>query len=160
MSHSSNDPHVFECHLVWTGASQGHRADYQRYSREHRLDLAGKPSIVGTASPAFRGDPALPNPEDLLVAALASCHFLSYVALCASARIEIVSYEDDARGRMVKFSGGMRFSEVVLRPKVVLAPGSDVDKARALHEKAHAQCFIANSVNFEVRHEPDVRAGA
>ena len=90
--------------------------------------------------------------------ALSSCHFLSYVAICARARLPVVSYEDDATGTMDMKDGRMRFVEVTLRPRVVVAAGADLDKARRFHETAHGQCFIANSVNFPVRNEPVVTA--
>ena len=152
--------HHFACHLVWTGAARGDTADYARYSREVRVDIEGKPPLALSASPAFRGDPALHNPEDLLVASLSSCHFLSYIALCARGGIVVLAYEDDARGTMARVGPSIRFTEVVLRPRVTVAPGADLDKARALHERAHAECFIASSVNFDVRHEPTIVVAA
>jgi len=145
---------------VWTGAVKGGSTSYETYSREYRLDLKGKPSIRGTAAPVYRGDPSLPNPEDLLVASLSACHFLSYVALCARAGINVIAYEDEAEGTMDKVDRVERFTEVRLRPKVTVAPGSDPEKARALHERAHAICFIANSVNFPVRNEPTITVAA
>jgi organic hydroperoxide reductase OsmC/OhrA len=150
------ESHIFECHLVWTGAKNGGTKDYEAYSREVRVDFKGKPSLAGSAAPEFRGDSALHNPEDLLVAALSSCHFLSYAALCARSGVVMVAYEDDATGTMEKVNRTIRFTEVVLRPKVTIADDSDPEKAQALHEKAHALCFIANSVNFPVRNEPSV----
>jgi organic hydroperoxide reductase OsmC/OhrA len=148
--------HHFACHLVWTGADRGATTDYERYSREVRADVDGKPPLALSAAPAFRGDPALHNPEDLLVAALSSCHFLSYAALCARSGVSVVAYEDDATGTMDRVDGVTRFTEVVLRPRVTLAAGSDAAKARALHERAHAICFIASSVDFPVRNEPTI----
>ena len=148
--------HHFACHLLWTGADRGGTTGYDRYSREVRVDVEGKPPLALSAAPAFRGDGALHNPEDLLVAALSSCHFLSYAALCARSGIEVVAYEDDATGTMDRVDGVTRFTEVVLRPRVTLAPGADADKARALHERAHAICFIASSVDFDVRNEPTI----
>jgi len=151
--------HHFGCHLVWTGAESGGTTGYERYSREVRVDVNGKPPLALSAAPAFRGDGALHNPEDLLVAALSSCHFLSYAALCARSGIVVVGYEDDATGTMDRVDGVTRFTEVVLRPRVTLAPGApggDADKARALHERAHAICFIASSVDFDVRNEPTI----
>jgi organic hydroperoxide reductase OsmC/OhrA len=148
--------HHFACHLVWTGATSGATTGYEQYSREVRVDVEGKPPLPLSAAPAFRGDPALHNPEDLLVAALSSCHFLSYAALCARSGIHVVAYEDDAVGTLDRADGVTRFTEVVLRPRVTVAPGSDVEKARALHERAHAICFIASSVDFDVRHEPTI----
>jgi len=156
MNAANSDAHDFQCRLVWTGATKGPTLDYDTYSREYRIDGAGKKhSISGTAAPAFRGEEALWNPEEMLVASLSACHFLTYAALCARARIPLVAYEDDARGTMAKVEGKVRFTEVVLRPRATIASG-DAERARALHEKAHAHCFITNSVNFPVRHEPEV----
>ncbi len=148
--------HTYEAHLTWTGAARGPARDYAGYSREYRVEIAGKPPLSGSADPAFKGDAGLHNPEDLLVAALAGCHLLTYLALCVRAGIEVVAYEDSANGAMVLEGGGGRFTGVTLRPRVTVAPGSDLAKARALHASAHKACFIANSVNFPVRNEPVV----
>jgi len=152
MSHS----HAYAVHLAWTGARHGPTKDYAGYSRAYELAVAGKPPLAGSADPLFRGDPAVHNPEDLLVGALAGCHMLTYLALCVRAKIVVTAYEDAASGTMVLEGGGGHFTEVVLRPRVTVAAGSDVAKARALHATAHHDCFIAASVNFPVRHEPDV----
>lgn len=160
MSTPHTDQHRFECRLVWTGAVKGGTTSYESYSREYRLDIKGKPSIRGSSATVFRGDDALHNPEDLLVAALSGCHFLSYAALCARGGVKLVGYEDEAEGMMQRVDGVVRFTEVVLHPKVSIAAGSDPEKARALHAKAHSICFIANSVNFPVRNEPEIRVAA
>ena len=116
----------------------------------------GKPPLRGSADPAFHGDPMLYNPEDLLLSALSACHMLSYLAVCAHAGIVILSYEDTVVGTLARRDGRVRFVDALLRPKVVLEPGSDIKKAKALHEKAHDICVIVNSVNFPVRHEAEV----
>lgn len=159
MSNPSHE-HRFECRLVWTGARLGGTTNYETYSREYRVDIPGKVSIRGTSAPAFRGDPKLANPEDLLVAALSACHFLSYVAYCARDGVNVTAYEDDAAGTMKRVDGVTRFTDVLLKPRVTVAAGADVEKARALHEKAHHACFIANSVNFPVRNEPEILVAA
>jgi organic hydroperoxide reductase OsmC/OhrA len=146
-------PHRYAARLRWIGPAAGATTSYKTYSREYTIDADGKPALRGSADPHFLGDGSLYNPEDLLVAALSSCHLLSYLAECACARIEVVSYEDDAEGEMTLIDGVIRFREVVLRPQVAIADPSRIDEARALHERAHAVCFIANSVNFPVRHE-------
>ena len=148
--------HHYRAKLTWTGAAAGPTSDYQSYSREYRVDFDGKAAMTGSADPAFRGDPALHNPEDLLLVALASCHMLSYLALAALEGIEVVAYEDAPSGTMQQEGRGGRFTEVALHPKVTLAPGSDLARGEALHDAAHATCFIANSVNFPVRHEAEV----
>ena len=147
--------HHFAARLVWTGAEHGPIKDYQSYSREYRAEVEGKPPLVGSSAPAFLGDPGKHNPEDLLVVALSACHMLSYLALCARAAIEVVAYEDQASGMMAIKERKMRFVEVTLAPHVTIAAG-DLEQARALHEKAHEACFIANSVNFPVLTMPTV----
>jgi organic hydroperoxide reductase OsmC/OhrA len=82
------------------------------------------------------------------VSALAACHMLSYLAVCAHAGIAVQSYEDLAVGTVARKDGRVRFVDVQLRPRVLLEPGSDIEKARALHGKAHDICIIVNSVNF------------
>ena len=148
--------HRYDARLVWTGASQGPTKGYASYSREWEIAFAGKPVLRGSADPTFKGDAALHNPEELLVAALSSCHCLSYLALAALAGIQVTDYEDAATGTMAETGGAGHFTEVVLRPKVTIAAGLDVEKARALHDKAHEICFIAASVNFPVRCEPAI----
>lgn len=152
--------HRFECRLVWTGAARGATEDYATYSREHRVEFAGKPSLTMTSAPVFRGDPSLLDPEDLLVAALSACHFLSYAALCARKGVRVTAYEDDAVGIMSRGEKTFHFTDVLLRPRVTIAPDSDAALARDLHHRAHDECFIAASVNFPVRHEPTIIVAA
>ena len=124
--------------------------------REFRAEFEGKPSLRGSADPAFRGDPALHNPEDLLLSALSACHMLSYLAVCAHAGIAVLSYEDAVVGTVTRQDGRVRFVDVLFRPKVVLERGSNIEKARSLHDRAHDICVIANSVDFPVRYEANV----
>jgi organic hydroperoxide reductase OsmC/OhrA len=147
--------HHFAARLTWSGAAQGATSSYEAYSRAFRAEVEGKPPLDGSADPTFRGDPSRYNPEDLLVVSLAACHMLSYLHLCASAGIEVVAYEDRATGTMAIKDRRMRFTDVLLAPRVTIAKG-DRAKAIALHEEAHAARFIASSVNFPVRHEPTV----
>jgi len=153
--------HHFAARLEWTGAAAGPVRDYEGYSREYRIDIDGKPPLLGSAAPVFRGSAGLHNPEDLLVAALSACHLLSYLALCARAGVVVESYSDAPTGEMAfdREAKVMRFREVMLRPLVRIAAGSDIERARALHDKAHHECFIANSVNFPVRNEPLIERG-
>lgn len=149
----SHDRHDYTVKLVWTGARQGPTATYQGYSREFTYSSNGKPELTGSADPIFRGDPALHSPEDQLVAALSSCHLLSYLAECARAGVHVVAYEDEATGVMEIEDGKLRFTSVTLHPRVVITAESDLQKAEALHAPAHADCYIANSVAFPVHHE-------
>lgn len=152
--------HVYEARVVWSGAASGGTRSYAAYSREYRVEIAGKPPLRGSADPLFRGDAALHNPEDLLVVALSTCHMLSYLAEAARAGLLVLGYEDRARGTLWLEGGGGRFTEVVLHPVVSVAAGSDLALARRLHERAHADCFIASSVSFPVRCEATVQEAA
>lgn len=152
--------HVYRTLTVWTGASKGSTSSYESYSREYTVTIDGKSRLVGSADPTFRGDPSLHNPEELLVIALSTCHMLSYLALCARSGIQVTSYSDEAVGKMAQKDGKIRFTEVVLHPKVVIEAGDALEKARTLHHDAHHVCFIANSVSFPVLHEPIVLKGS
>ena len=145
--------HRYTARTVWSGETR----DYKSFSREHRIEMPGKPSLRASSDPAFRGDPSCHNPEDLLVASLSSCHMLWYLHLCAVKGVVVTAYEDAAEGTMVEVPRNGHFSEVVLRPVVTITGDSDAARAEALHERAHAECFIANSVNFPVRCEPTIR---
>ncbi len=151
MSHE----HRFACRLEWVGASAGGTTGYASYSRACDVSFEGKPTLHMSAAPPFRGDGALHNPEDLLMAALSACHFLSYAALCARKGIVLVSYEDEAIGSMERSAGKIRFVDVLLHPRATILTGAsgDLELAAALHGQAHEECFIASSVNFPVRHE-------
>jgi organic hydroperoxide reductase OsmC/OhrA len=154
----SGEHHYFS-RLAWEGNLGTGTSSYQAYSRQWRLSIDGKPDIVGTSDPAFRGVRDRHNPEDLLVAALSSCHMLSYLALCARGGISVLSYRDEASGTMVTTpGGGGHFVSVTLRPVVEIAQADKIEAARQMHEEAHAGCFIAASVNFPVRHEAVVTA--
>ena len=148
--------HHYQARLEWTGAAQGPTLTYQGYSREYSVAIPGKPVFAGSADPTFRGDPKLYNPEDLLVVALSSCHMLSYLALAARAKLSVIAYVDEATGTMDMKDGKIRFVEVVLHQRVIVAKDADMDVAKRLHDKAHGECFIANSVNFPVRNEPQI----
>jgi organic hydroperoxide reductase OsmC/OhrA len=149
--------HEYALDLDWEGNRGSGTSDYASYDRTYRVRIPGKPDLLGTADPAFRGDRELHNPEDLLLAAASACHMLTYLALCARAGIRVVGYSDAACGKMaVRPDGGGSFTEILLRPRVTLAPGSEPAAATALHERAGELCFIAGSCNFPIRHEAEV----
>jgi len=153
-----NHEHHYAAHLIWDGNRGDGTASYQTYGREHRVLIDGKPDLRLTADAAFRGDASTLNPEDLFLAAISSCHMLSYLALCAKYGIRVDAYEDNATGTMKEDGkGGGRFEEVTLRPAVTLADAKDADRAMQLHERAHATCFIANSCSVPIHHEATIR---
>jgi organic hydroperoxide reductase OsmC/OhrA len=147
--------HQYRLRVEWTGNLGEGTSNYRAYTRDHRIEAVGKPPIESSSDPAFRGDPGRYNPEELLVAAISSCHMLWYLHFCADAGIRVVSYLDEAKGTMREEPGGRgSFTEVVLRPRVTIAPGGDAEVAEVLHERATEFCFVARSVNFPVRHQP------
>ncbi|MDD7962285.1 OsmC family protein [Microbacterium thalli] len=149
--------HRYAVRAEWTGNRGAGTSGYRDYDRSVTLSIAGKPDLAASSDKPFRGDPARWNPEDLLVSALAECHLLSYLHACVSAGVVVVGYSDDATGVMREDGrGGGAFVEVVLHPRVVVADASMVDAAQRAHAQAHEWCFIANSVNFPVRHEPTI----
>ena len=153
--------HHYRIKLRWTGNTGSGTSGYKDYERSHEIEAPGKPVITGSADPHFRGDPASWNPEELLVASVSSCHQLWYLHLCAVAGVVVTGYEDHAEGEMAEESGGAgRFRRIVLKPRVRIAEGSDIAAAESLHAKAHEMCFIANSVNFPVEHDPEITVDA
>jgi len=156
--------HQYRAKVEWSGGWQGGVFDYASYSRQFTAQLDGKPDLIGSADPSFKGDPTRCNPEELLLISLSACHMLSFLAECARAGITVLSYADDAQGRMAIRDGRMRFVEVVLHPQVAIASDnadpsaaqSRLEQSSALHARAHDICFIANSVDFDVRNEPTI----
>lgn len=137
----------FSGRLRWTGPD-----------RDYEIDFDGKPVIPGSAPAVYKGNDALHNPESLMISSLMACHALTYMGQCKRAGIAWASYEDDATGSLGVRDGKIRMVEVVLRPRVTLRDPAQVAQALALHDTAHEACFMANSVDFPVRVEPQVSA--
>jgi organic hydroperoxide reductase OsmC/OhrA len=153
--------HRYTARVVWAGNSGTGTSAYGGYSRRHRIRIAGKPDLWGTADAAFLGEAERHNPEDLFVSAIAACHMLSYLALCAGRGVRIEAYEDEALGTMrLEARGGGRFEEILLRPAVTVARAEDTALAQQLHESAHERCFIANSCAVPIRCVPAVHVAA
>ncbi|MBS1490380.1 MAG: OsmC family protein [Bacteroidetes bacterium] len=148
--------HRYTLKLTWTGNLGQGTKSYTSYSRHYVYSAAGKPDLTGSSDPSFRGDPSCYNPEDLLVGILSSCHMLWFLHLCSVNHIVVEKYEDNPTGIMMEENEGHgKFKEVVLCPLVTISAGDRV-KAELLHQEAHRFCFIANSVNFPVRCEPQI----
>lgn len=146
--------HHYWVTTTWTGNRGEGTSSYRGYGRDHDLAADGPPVLPASADPAFRGEPTRWNPELLLVAALSDCHMLSFLHMCVANGVVVTAYRDEATGVMEQEGLGGHFTEVVLRPEVTVAAPSMLDRAGELHHDAHEACFIANSVNFEVRIQP------
>jgi len=131
---------------------------YDTYTRNHAIAFKnGQETVIFSASPAYKGDPSKTDPEDLLVAALSSCHMLSFLAIASKKKLTVTSYEDDAVGFLENDSsagsgGKLWMTRVVLRPKVAI--DTDAETLAHIHHLAHEACFIANSVKTDISVEP------
>lgn len=137
--------------LAWTRGDAAFT--YETYSRDHRLVFENGLETLASSAPAYAGNPEALNPETLLVGALASCHMLTFLAVCAKRGYVVERYEDSASGRLDKNAEGrMAITHITLRPKVVFSGEKlpTAEELKRLHERAHANCFIANSLRAEV----------
>ena len=145
--------HLFKAELNWASNQIQEDLTKRFYSKNHQIKIEGKPVLNVSAAKAFKGDPELYNPEDLLLSSLVSCHMMSYLYVCSQNGIEILEYSDNAEATLeVSPDGSGRFVEVVLKPKVKISNPDKTDLALELHTKANQLCFIANSCNFPILH--------
>lgn len=145
--------HLFKAELNWTSNKKQEEATSKLYSKSHQIKIEGKPVLDVSAAKAFKGDPELYNPEDLLLSSLVSCHMMSYLYVCSQNGIEVLEYSDNAEATLeVLPNGSGRFTEVRLNPKVKISNPDKIELALNLHFKANQLCFIANSCNFPVLH--------
>ena len=149
--------HQFEAALRWTGNTGSGTTGYKAYDRTWDLQTPGKPVMHCTNDPELGGDPSKYNPEDMLIAALSSCHMLWYLHLCAITGVVVVEYVDRAAGALqINKDGSGQFISVTLRPQILISARSDMAKAKSAHNQAHKYCFIARSVSFPVKCEPAI----
>jgi organic hydroperoxide reductase OsmC/OhrA len=143
--------HLFQAESKWTSNQEDSTKRF--YSKSHQILIEGKPVLNVSAAKAFKGDPELYNPEDLLLSSLVSCHMMSYLFVCSQNGIEVLEYSDNAEATLEVFPDGSgRFVEVKLNPKVTIANHDKIPMALDLHQKANQLCFIANSCNFPILH--------
>jgi len=146
--------HQYNTSLRWTGNTGRGTESYRGYERSHNISVEGKQTIEASSDPSFRGDRTKYNPEEMFVASLSSCHMLWFLHLCSEASVVVLEYTDSAIGKMIESNDGNGiFSEVILNPKVKVKETWMLEKIEAIHKKANAFCFIANSCNFPVKHE-------
>lgn len=148
--------HRYHVTVEWTGNKGQGTENYKAYDREFNVLAEAKTAIAGSSDPAFLGNASRWNPEEMLLASASACHKLWYLHLCAEAGISVESYLDKAEGTMIEARQG-RFTQILLRPQITLRAGDDIELAKALHHKAHEQCFIANSLNFPIVCEPQIK---
>ena len=149
--------HQYTAQIRWTGNSGEGTSKYKSYQRTWEIVTPGKGPIACSNDPILGGDPTKHNPEDMLIAAVSSCHMLWYLHLCSVDGVIVNSYSDEplALGEL-EASGAGRFKSITLRPKIEISTQSDMEKAHALHDQVHQYCFIARSINFPVEITPQI----
>jgi organic hydroperoxide reductase OsmC/OhrA len=147
--------HEYETNLIWTGNSGIGTVNYNSYTRDYTIEILNKVNILGSSDPAFLGDKNKHNPEDLLLSSISSCHMLWFLHLASTKEIVVTDYTDTATGVMVENEDGSGYFEsVTLNPVVTITDLARIKEANELHHLANKYCFISNSLNFEVKHNP------
>lgn len=128
----------------------------KEYSRDHQLGFPNGQTLLGSAAAGYNGNPDGVDPEAMLTAAVASCHMLTFLALCAVKGYVVGSYEDEASGTLEKNAEGkMVVSHILLQPRVVFnGEVPDAERLQMMHERAHKSCFISNSVRTVIDIQP------
>ena len=157
----SDPEHRYSAELHWQRGDQDFLAN--RYGRRHLLRFDGGVEVAASSSPLVvpipLSDPTAVDPEELFVAALASCHMLWFLAIAAKRRFQVDAYRDAPVGLMEpRADGKLVMSVVTLRPRVDFSGERRPtrEELEAMHHRAHEECFLANSVKTEVRCEPDL----
>ena len=151
--------HRFEARVTWPKVA-GTSTATTSFARDYALSLNDKPELLGSGPTVFQGNAAGLNPEEMFTASVTACHMLTYLALAAYRKLTVTSYEDHGTALLQKVGPGkLKFTEVVLRPRVKIAAGGDLALAQKLHHDAHEACFVANSVNFPIRVEASIEVG-
>jgi organic hydroperoxide reductase OsmC/OhrA len=145
--------HRYQALCRWSGSTG---VGYDHYLRAHEISAApAEATLKLSGDPAFKGDAKLINPEQLLVMAASSCQLLSFLAVAARKRLDVVEYEDRAEGFMPEDEKPIRITRIVLRPRIVVKGGDEAAVRKAV-EIGHHECYIANSVKSEIRVEPEI----
>jgi organic hydroperoxide reductase OsmC/OhrA len=139
---------AFTCTIEWSGDMPA--ADLATYGRNYTIVSDAHSAIEGSAPAAYGGAADRYNPEELMLASLSSCHLLTFLAVASRAKVRITGYRAQGHGQLAMKDGKVRFVNATLTPQVTVALAEDLSKLPALHQKAHANCFMSNSVNFPV----------
>ncbi len=147
--------HRYATRLRWTGSTG---LGWESYDRGHSATAPPAEQEVRLTTGESQGDPAVLNPEQLVVMAASSCQMLMFLHLASKARLDVVEYEDDVTAVMPEDQQPVRITEITLRPRIVLSGEAGEERVRKLVHTAHEHCFIANTLNSEIAIQPTVEA--
>lgn len=155
--------YTFEITLTFPADAAQTMLPDANYSRNSWLRAAGKNDVAASSPAGYGGDPTRYNPEELMLMSLSQCHMLTYLAIAAKKQLKILAYEDRVTAQLgvgkiggIGVEGRISMQQATLHPRVTVPKGTNLDDARNIHVKAHANCFMANSVNFPVTTEPEM----
>lgn len=152
--------HNYVVDIEWTGNRGTGTNHYTEYDRSHVVRVANKQDMHCSSDTIFRGDGSKYNPEDMFLSSISACHMLWYLHLCADAGVVVTRYTDRATGVLFHEPGVPgKFTEIRLHPHVMVSDASMIERALELHHSANSRCFMANTLNIAVQHEPVVEVG-
>lgn len=150
---SEHKEHHYQATCRWSGSTG---VGYDHYLRAHEIGAApAEATLKLSGDPAFRGDAKLINPEQLLVMAASSCQLLSFLAVAARKRLDVVEYEDRAEGFMPEDDKPVRITRILLKPRIVVKSGTKEAVLKAV-EMGHHECYIANSLKTDISVVPEI----
>jgi organic hydroperoxide reductase OsmC/OhrA len=149
--------HRYETRLRWSGSTG---LGWESYDRGHAATAPPAQQEVRLTTGESKGDPAVLNPEQLVVMAASSCQMLMFLHLAAKARIDVVEYEDSATGVMPEDPPLIWITEIALRPRIVVEGEASEERIRKLMHTAHERCFVANTLRSEITIEPTIESRA
>lgn len=150
--------HTFKAQLSCEAPNEIGDYNARKTFKNHTINIEGKNELVVSAAKAFKGDATQLNPEDLLLSSLMSCHMMSYLFVCNQHQVKVLQYNDEGMAFLeVNSDGKGRIVKVILSPTVVIEHAHQIELAQSLHKDAGKLCFIANSCNFEIEYNPNVK---
>jgi organic hydroperoxide reductase OsmC/OhrA len=138
---------TYETRVHWTGSTG---LGWEHYDRTHLATAPGVEQEVRVTTGESKGDPAILNPELLLLMAASSCQMLWFLHLAAKARIDVVEYDDSATALMPTDEEPVRITEIMLRPRIVVSGDASEERVHKLAHTAHEHCFVANSLTAQM----------
>lgn len=142
---SESKPYFYETEIEWKG------------ERDLQLSSGKLPIIEAGAPPEFKGREGSWSPEHLFVASLNSCYSLTLLAIAEFSKVPIISFSSTAKGKLEKIAGSTyQVTEIVVKPRVVVASANDLARMPRILEKAKENCFVSNSIKCAIIIQPEI----